>query len=43
MATKPGRTHKQGNFVRLVFCEPAIRALYLDWDRVAQTTLAQRA
>lgn len=29
------------NFVRLVFCEPAIRALYPDWDRVAQTTLAQ--
>ncbi|MEU8876019.1 helix-turn-helix domain-containing protein [Streptomyces javensis] len=29
------------NFVRLVFREPAIRALYPDWDWVAQTSLAQ--
>ncbi|MGY4905142.1 MmyB family transcriptional regulator [Streptomyces sp. 900116325] len=32
---------KKRNFVRLVFCEPVIRALYPDRDRVAQTTLAQ--
>ncbi|MGW4913751.1 helix-turn-helix domain-containing protein [Streptomyces sp. NPDC004270] len=32
---------KRRNFVRLVFCEPAIRALYPDWDWVAQTSLAQ--
>lgn len=29
------------NFVRLVFCEPAIRALYPDWEWVAQISLAQ--
>ncbi|MGW1757793.1 helix-turn-helix domain-containing protein [Streptomyces mirabilis] len=32
---------KKRNFVRLVFCEPAIRALYPDWDWVAQISLAQ--
>lgn len=32
---------KQRNFVRLVFREPAIRALYPNWEWVAQTTLAQ--
>ncbi|MFK4548262.1 transcriptional regulator with XRE-family HTH domain [Streptomyces tendae] len=32
---------KKRNFVRLVFCEPAIRALYPDWEWVAQVTLAQ--
>ncbi|MFF0401602.1 hypothetical protein ACFYSJ_38755 [Streptomyces sp. NPDC005248] len=32
---------KKRNFVRLVFCEPVIRALYPDRDRVAQPTLAQ--
>ncbi|MGA5448589.1 helix-turn-helix domain-containing protein [Streptomyces umbrinus] len=29
------------NFVRLVFRDPAVRALYPDWDWVAQTSLAQ--
>ncbi|MEU4657837.1 helix-turn-helix domain-containing protein [Streptomyces sp. NPDC023723] len=29
------------NFVRLVFREPAVRALYPDWEWVAQMTLAQ--
>ncbi|MBI0376974.1 helix-turn-helix domain-containing protein [Streptomyces albiflaviniger] len=32
---------EQRNFVRLVFREPAIRALYPDWDWVARTSLAQ--
>jgi hypothetical protein len=32
---------KKRNFVRLVFCDPAVRALYPDWDWVAQTSLAQ--
>lgn len=32
---------RKRNFVRLVFREPAIRALYPDWEWVAQTTLAQ--
>lgn len=32
---------KKRNFVRLVFCEPAIRALYPDWDWMAQISLAQ--
>ncbi|GAA5088441.1 transcriptional regulator with XRE-family HTH domain [Thermocatellispora tengchongensis] len=32
---------KKRNFVRLVFCEPAIRALYPDWEWVAQMTVAQ--
>jgi transcriptional regulator with XRE-family HTH domain len=32
---------RKRNFVRLVFCEPAIRGLYPDWDWVAQTSLAQ--
>ncbi|MFJ4336234.1 MULTISPECIES: helix-turn-helix domain-containing protein [unclassified Streptomyces] len=29
------------NFVRLVFREPAVRALYADWEWVARMTLAQ--
>ncbi|PPS91371.1 helix-turn-helix transcriptional regulator [Streptomyces sp. MH60] len=32
---------KNRNFVRLVFCEPAIKALYQDWEWAAQMTLAQ--
>lgn len=32
---------KHRNFVRLVFREPAIRALYADWEWAAQMTLAQ--
>ncbi|CAM5735136.1 Helix-turn-helix domain-containing protein OS=Streptomyces tendae OX=1932 GN=GUR47_24515 PE=4 SV=1 [Streptomyces tendae] len=32
---------RKRNFVRLVFREPAVRALYPDWEWVAQTTLAQ--
>ncbi|MFF0647174.1 helix-turn-helix domain-containing protein [Streptomyces tendae] len=32
---------KDRNFVRLVFREPAIRALYADWEWVARMTLAQ--
>ncbi|PGH51830.1 helix-turn-helix domain-containing protein [Streptomyces sp. Ru87] len=29
------------NFVRLVFCDPAVRALYADWDHVARACVAQ--
>jgi hypothetical protein len=29
------------NFVRLVFCDPAVRAMYVDWDYVAQACVAQ--
>ncbi|MFB7501259.1 helix-turn-helix domain-containing protein [Streptomyces sp. NPDC056161] len=32
---------RKRNFVRLVFREPAIRALYPDWEWVAQVSLAQ--
>ncbi|MEU9453127.1 helix-turn-helix domain-containing protein [Streptomyces sp. NPDC048277] len=32
---------KKRNFVRLVFREPAFRALYPNWEWVAQTSLAQ--
>jgi transcriptional regulator with XRE-family HTH domain len=32
---------KERNFVRLVFRDPAIRALYPDWEWVAQISLAQ--
>ncbi|MER7811980.1 hypothetical protein [Streptomyces sp900116325] len=35
------RSMKKCNFVGLVFCEPAIGALYPDWGWVARTTLAQ--
>ncbi|WP_181790679.1 helix-turn-helix domain-containing protein, partial [Streptomyces phytophilus] len=29
------------NFVRLVFCDPAVRALYTDWHRAARACVAQ--
>ncbi|MFF7650688.1 helix-turn-helix domain-containing protein [Streptomyces sp. NPDC007983] len=29
------------NFVRLVFCDPAVRALYTDWDYMARACVAQ--
>ncbi|MET0423340.1 MAG: helix-turn-helix transcriptional regulator [Actinoplanes sp.] len=31
----------QRNFVRLVFCDPAVRAMYVDWDHVARSCVAQ--
>ncbi|WP_018549527.1 helix-turn-helix domain-containing protein [Streptomyces sp. LaPpAH-108] len=32
---------KQRNYVRMVFLDPAVRALYRDWPEVAQTGVAQ--
>ncbi|WP_326686923.1 MULTISPECIES: helix-turn-helix domain-containing protein [unclassified Streptomyces] len=32
---------EQRNFVRLVFCEPAVRALYADWNYMARACVAQ--
>ncbi|MDQ0994171.1 helix-turn-helix domain-containing protein [Streptomyces sp. V3I7] len=32
---------KQRNYVRMVFMDPAVRALYRDWEEVAQTGVAQ--
>ncbi|MEU2441191.1 helix-turn-helix domain-containing protein [Streptomyces rubradiris] len=32
---------KQRNYVRLVFTDPAVRALYPDWESVAHTCVAQ--
>ncbi|GAA2522668.1 helix-turn-helix domain-containing protein [Winogradskya humida] len=32
---------KERNFVRLVFTDPAIRAMYVDWDYVARACVAQ--
>lgn len=29
------------NFVRLVFCDPTVRALYVDWDYMARACVAQ--
>jgi transcriptional regulator with XRE-family HTH domain len=32
---------EQRNFVRLVFCDTAVRAMYTDWDHVARACVAQ--
>ncbi|WP_330456000.1 helix-turn-helix domain-containing protein [Streptomyces sp. NBC_00820] len=32
---------KQRNYVRMVFLDPAVRALYRDWEEVARTGVAQ--
>jgi hypothetical protein len=32
---------EQRNFVRLVFCDAAMRAMYADWDHVARACVAQ--
>jgi transcriptional regulator with XRE-family HTH domain len=32
---------KKRNFIRLLFTEPAVRALYLDWERVAHACVTQ--
>ena len=32
---------KQRNYVRILFTHPAMRALYADWETVAQTSVAQ--
>lgn len=32
---------KERNFVRLVFCDPVVRALYVDWDYAAKACVAQ--
>ena len=32
---------KERNFVRLVFCEPAVRAMYVNWNYVARACVAQ--
>lgn len=32
---------KQGNYIRLVFTDPAMRTLYSDWETVARTCVAQ--
>ncbi|MGW8688551.1 helix-turn-helix transcriptional regulator [Streptomyces sp. NPDC055817] len=32
---------KQRNYVRIIFTDPAMRALYADWETVARTSVAQ--
>lgn len=32
---------KKRNYIRLVFTEPAMRTLYVDWKTVARTCVAQ--